>query len=210
MFIFRIADGGIDAAELDRELITSRLKQDVLENSGKLHRFIADTVRFLRSFYRLVIESCPNNFQLDVSESPRYLRMRGHRQTVTSAAVSKDGKYLFTSGKEGAIIITDLSNGKQANIFRKIRSEKNTADAKGKGKGKQKATLDSHGHTDEILALAVSDDGKYLASGGKDRKLVVWDLEKMQWLRNFGGHKDTISVRSFEYYIFRLNDFTNP
>ena len=120
--------------------------------------------------------------------------MRGHRQTVTAAVVSKDGKYLFTSGKEGSIIVTNLSNRKQAHVFRKIRKEKNAAESK--GKGKQKATLDSHGHTDEILALAVSDDGKYLASGGKDRKLVVWDLEKMQWLRNFGGHKDTISVRS--------------
>ena len=118
--------------------------------------------------------------------------MRGHRQAVTAAVVSKDGKFLFTAGKEGVIIMTDLSSGKQVNAFRKIRLDGGTTE--GKGKGKQKASLDSPGHTDEILALAVSDDGKYLASGGKDRKLVVWDLEKSQWLRNFGGHKDTISV----------------
>ena len=46
-----------------------------------------------------------------------------------------------------------------------------------------------------MLALALSDDGKYLASGGKDRKLVVWDAEKGEWIRSFFGHKDTISVR---------------
>lgn len=130
--------------------------------------------------------------KLELDTTPRYLKTRGHRQAVTCAVVSKDGKYLFTSGKEGTIITTNLSTGKQINAFRRIKLDKDMVE--GKGKGKQKATLDLPGHTDEILALAISEDGKYLASGGKDRKLVVWDIEKVQWLRNFGGHKDTISV----------------
>ena len=41
-------DGEYDAAEIDRELISTRLKQDVLDNSGKIHLFVADSVR--RSF----------------------------------------------------------------------------------------------------------------------------------------------------------------
>ncbi len=39
--MFEPADGEFDAAEIDRELISARLKQDVLEHSGKntsLHR----------------------------------------------------------------------------------------------------------------------------------------------------------------------------
>ena len=39
------AEGEFDAAEIDKELIASRLKQDVLEHSGKVHQFIADSVR---------------------------------------------------------------------------------------------------------------------------------------------------------------------
>lgn len=39
------ADGEFDAAEIDRELISARLKQDVLEHAGKIHLFVADTVR---------------------------------------------------------------------------------------------------------------------------------------------------------------------
>lgn len=39
------AEGEFDAAEIDRELISARLKQDVMEHSGKMHLFIADTVR---------------------------------------------------------------------------------------------------------------------------------------------------------------------
>lgn len=40
------ADGEFDAAEIDRELISARLKQDVLEHSGKVHLFVADSVRY--------------------------------------------------------------------------------------------------------------------------------------------------------------------
>jgi ribosomal RNA-processing protein 9 len=40
-------DGNYDAAEIDKELISTRLRQDVLEHSGKIHRFIADSVRYL-------------------------------------------------------------------------------------------------------------------------------------------------------------------
>lgn len=38
------AGGEVDAAEIDRELISARLKQDVLEHAGKLHLFVADSV----------------------------------------------------------------------------------------------------------------------------------------------------------------------
>ena len=85
---------------------------------------------------------------------------------------------------------SDLSTGKPVSTFYKIGPSKFS-----EGKGKQKASLETHGHTDEVLALAVSDDGKILASAGKDRKLVVWDAEKGEWTQSFGGHKDTVSVR---------------
>ena len=53
-------DGEYDAAEIDRELISTRLKQDVLDNSGKIHLFVADSVRLscvysLSSFLKKII-----------------------------------------------------------------------------------------------------------------------------------------------------------
>jgi ribosomal RNA-processing protein 9 len=39
-----LAEGEYDAAEIDKELISARLKQDVLEQSGKIHLFVADSV----------------------------------------------------------------------------------------------------------------------------------------------------------------------
>ena len=38
------AGGEVDVAEIDKELLSARLKQDVLEHAGKLHLFVADSV----------------------------------------------------------------------------------------------------------------------------------------------------------------------
>jgi ribosomal RNA-processing protein 9 len=109
---------------------------------------------------------------------------------------SESGKFLFTSGKEGSIVKWDLSTGKKLTTFHKIRAP--SSQEKGKGKGKASLNPEIQGHTDEVLALALSTDGKYLASAGRDRKLGVWDAEKGEWIKGLGGHlghRDTISVR---------------
>ncbi|KAF9463213.1 Rnu3ip2 protein [Collybia nuda] len=171
-----LADGEYDAAEIDRELISARLKQDVMEHSGKVHLFIADLFDF---------SNPPANI----------LRTRGHRFSVTSAVATETGKYLFTSGKEGSILKWDLTTGKRLATFYKIQPSSSS-----KGKGKASADAEIKGHTDEVLTLALSSDGKYLASAGRDRRLGVWDAEKNEWIKGFGGHlghKDLISALSF-------------
>ncbi|EGN92168.1 hypothetical protein SERLA73DRAFT_127723 [Serpula lacrymans var. lacrymans S7.3] len=172
------ADGEFDAAEIDKELISARLKQDVLEHSGKVHLFIADS--------------------FDFSKPPStVLRCRGHRLSVTSAVASDDANWLFTAGKEGSIIKWNLLSGRKVATFHKQRIEK--------GKGKERAhNNDIQGHTDEVLALAVSNDGKYLASGGRDKKIGVWDVGKEEWVRGFGGHKDWISALAFRKGTLQL------
>jgi ribosomal RNA-processing protein 9 len=46
----RDAAGEYDAAEIDREIIAQRLRQDVAEGAGKVHLYIADSVRTLCAF----------------------------------------------------------------------------------------------------------------------------------------------------------------
>lgn len=84
-----------------------------------------------------------------------------------------------------------MTGKKLATLF-KVRSN-------GKGKGKAPPAGDLKGHTDEVLALALSSDGKYLVSGGRDRRVVVWDAEKAEWIKCFTGpmcHRDAVSVSS--------------
>ena len=111
---------------------------------------------------------------------------------MTSAVASESCRHLFTAGKEGHIIKWDLHSGKKLATFYKQRTA-NSGDKKGKGKA-----TDIKGHTDEVLALAVSGDEKVLVSGGRDKRIVVWDVETDSWKHCFFGplaHKDVVSVR---------------
>jgi WD40 repeat protein len=36
------------------------------------------------------------------------------------------------------------------------------------------------GHFDEVMSLAISPNGKFLVSGGKDRIVRVWDIHNQQ------------------------------
>ncbi|KAF9224747.1 WD40 repeat-like protein [Gyrodon lividus] len=172
-----LAEGEFDAAEVDQDLISARLRQDVLGHSGKIHLFIADSY--------------------DFTPTSR-LRCRGHRLSITSALATEDAKHLFTASKDGTINKWNLRTGLKTATFHKQRLDH-------KGKGKARANpLDIKGHTDEVLALAVSSNGKYLVSGGKDRKVGVWDVEKNQWMKGFWGHKDLISSLAFRKDTLQL------
>lgn len=148
-------------------------------------------------------------FQFDFTQPPTtILRTRGHRFSITSAVASDSGKFLFTSGKEGSIIKWDLTSGKKLNTIYKVKPA--DLDSTKRNKGKGKAREEVKGHTDEVLALALSSDGKYLASAGRDRRLTVWDVEKDAWIKGFSpggmGHKDVISVRTSLYHLCSVLD----
>ena len=51
-----LAEGEYDAAEIDKELISARLKQDVSEKSGRIHLFVADSVCDRQSFISIFAE----------------------------------------------------------------------------------------------------------------------------------------------------------
>lgn len=53
--LWESAEGEFDAAEIDRELISERLRQDVLEHSGKVHLFVADSVSVLLSSVMMLL-----------------------------------------------------------------------------------------------------------------------------------------------------------
>ena len=81
-----------------------------------------------------------------------------------------------------SIIKWDMRNGSRLATLHKLRP--------GGGKGKERVTTEPPGH---------SDDGRYLASTCKDRRVGVWDAKKGEWVRDFGGHWDTISVRALHF-----------
>lgn len=61
--------------------------------------------------------------------------------------------------------------------------------------GSRRNIKDFEGHIGEVYALSISSDGKYLASGGKDQLIHIWDVQENKLLDSFKGHRDTVTVR---------------
>ncbi|ORY21246.1 WD40-repeat-containing domain protein [Naematelia encephala] len=151
--------GDYDAADLDREIIASRLQKDVAESEGRIHQYIASHI---------------------ASSSSRIMTTPSHAPTSIAATA----KAIFISTKRGQIYRYSLPDLK--------RVGKPFGPARVSG---PKVAGASQGHIGEILCLAVSEDGRYLVSGGRDKIVGVWDVESDEaiWKAGIRGHKDAVS-----------------
>ncbi len=53
------------------------------------------------------------------------------------------------------------------------------------------------GHAGAVACVCVSSDGKYLASGGYDRRINLWDLEKRRFKTKLGRQKGWVTALCF-------------
>jgi WD40 repeat protein len=60
------------------------------------------------------------------------------------------------------------------------------------------------GHSAEICGLEWSRDGKTLASGGNDNKLMLWTLRKSKCEKNFAHHKSAVKALSWSFNKYGL------
>ncbi|WKX94799.1 hypothetical protein Q1695_011792 [Nippostrongylus brasiliensis] len=107
---------------------------------------------------------------------------RGHRFTPLSVAVSPCGKFVVSSGKESSIVKYDILARKIVGTIKRTKA----------GGDDQKA---HHGH---IFAVAISSDGKYIASGGHDAVLKIWNFVTLEHVRDFKGHRAPITALCFQ------------
>ena len=79
------------------------------------------------------------------------------------------------------------------NTEKKVREgEIRVWDAKSGQAGKALA-----GHSQEVEALALSKDGKFLASASQDNTVLIWDLSKAKNTQTIKGHTDYVTGVSF-------------
>ncbi len=53
------------------------------------------------------------------------------------------------------------------------------------------------GHLGSILTVKASEDGRYVVTGGADRRLVIHDAETLQPIRQFSHHRDSVTSIAF-------------
>jgi ribosomal RNA-processing protein 9 len=101
-----------------------------------------------------------------------------HKKPVT--CLSHSGSRLYTACKEGIIEAWNIEDvDRPSKRFHINRC-------------KDKKAL--NGHTDDILSMTLSGDGKYLATGGADKRICIWDTETMTHLKTFTQHRGPVLV----------------
>ena len=185
---------GADAAAIDRENIAARLQKDAQESSGRLHIRVATRLR--------------------APAADDVLAVRGHRFAVTSACTSAHATHFFSADKHGRIVQWRLQDGRQVCVIPRRAEAYASATSSTSGAARRReralrhgafqgtAALDEHeGHTAEVYALALSDDGHHLVCGGRDRRIGVWRIDReaspARWVRALSGHKDAIRGLAF-------------
>lgn len=151
--------------------VANILQQEQLEDSGRVRRLIAS---------RLQKPETTEGFQVLVK----------HRQSVTAVALSEDDLRGHSASKDGIIVHWNIESGK---------SEKYAwpSDEVLKSHGVKDPQGRAVKHSKHVLALAVSSDGRYLASGGLDRHIHLWDTRSREHIQAFPGHKGPVSCLTF-------------
>eukprot|EP00268_Persea_americana_P028290 TRINITY_DN27485_c0_g2_i1.p1 TRINITY_DN27485_c0_g2~~TRINITY_DN27485_c0_g2_i1.p1 ORF type:complete len:510 (+),score=93.46 TRINITY_DN27485_c0_g2_i1:106-1635(+) len=165
----RGSDVGDD--EVRDSLVAETLQQAQLEKSGRVRRSIASRIQ-----------------KPETTDGFRALLR--HWQSVTAIALSEDDSRGFSASKDGTIRHWDVDSGKSE---RYIWPNKETLNSHG-AKNPQNPSIQSSKH---VLSLAVSSDGRYLATGGLDRHVHLWDTRTREHIQAFPGHRGPVSCLTY-------------
>lgn len=179
-----VDEAGFDAADIDKDLIAERLQEDVAEQKGRMYRQLGSKLALddaSRTFFRTT--------------------------TANVTAIAACAPYIYTATKDLYLHkwrTQDLPKD-QFPQTTKRKPKKPPAPPRKRPelvtyiRGNRKKTKEKNykRHTGEILCVAASPDGKYVVTGGADRKLIVYSAENLQPIRFFSHHRDAVTGLAF-------------
>jgi ribosomal RNA-processing protein 9 len=130
---------------------------------------------FSQRFARLDIDACSRR---DLS---------GHQSSVTCVAVTKDETSVISCSKDNSVVKWDIESGSKVELRPKWNS-----------------SLDYQSSKGEMLAVAVSHDSRYVASGGRDGSIRIYDSrQKYAEVKELKGHRGAVTS-----LCFRMDSYT--
>ena len=125
--------------------------------------------------------------ELDIS-SLSISRYGGHDQAVTTVTLSADATFAVSGSKDNSLIRWDTETGAKTYMISRWRRSDECMRM-------QEA---------EVLATAITTDGKYCAAGGRNGLIHVFDLRTNSVVKVFEGHRDTVSSLAFKQDSYSL------
>ncbi|MBQ9800116.1 MAG: protein kinase, partial [Thermoguttaceae bacterium] len=122
----------------------------------------------VRSTFENLLERRARRVRLD--DAAQTLRLDAHEGPLSALATSWNGSFAVSAGKDCAIRLWG----------RPVDAADSNADSPSAWKN----LLELDGHVDWIRALALSPNDRYLASGGWDQVVYLWDLASGRRLRS--------------------------
>lgn len=157
-------------------------------------------------------------------------QLDGHRKEISVFALSRDGLYALTGDEDENNFLWDVKSGKKIREIGKpdpvriwvvaaafspdssnlawARYRKHTPVLWDVKSGKKLGILLSreNGHKAEVVSLAFSDDGRYLASGDMQGAIVVWNIKEKSVVRRYKAHAGEVNRIVF---IPGVNEFAS-
>ncbi|XP_071138149.1 U3 small nucleolar RNA-interacting protein 2-like [Mytilus galloprovincialis] len=187
----------LEDEEIHRDIVSHRLKQDILEQTGRLHKQVAD-------------DYIPPTIE-DITV------LRGHQLSVTCIIISSDSKHIYSGSKDCTIIKWDTQTCRK--VYTVYGAKKNGGEGHSahvmslaiSSDGKYLASGDANkeihirnpetmekikvfrGHRNTVSGLAFRKGSHQLFSASHDRAVKIWNLDEMTYVETLYGHEDAIT-----------------